>query len=105
MTEQNKALRIGIITAAVVGAVAIPATALAANSTGIGMHTRAETSAALHAQVHAGQDFAGPARGRGGQSGEHLTALATALGTTPEALKEAMQAAREETKPDTKPAD
>jgi Spy/CpxP family protein refolding chaperone len=98
---QNKALRIGAITAAVIGTVAIPATAFAATSSG---HNVLASTAAIHAQQHQsdGEDFASPAD-RGDKGADHLAALATALNTTPDALKAAMKAAMEETKPATRP--
>ena len=101
MPVQNKALRIGAITAAVLGTVAIPATAFAATSSG---HSILATAAGIHAQQQSGdsKDFAGPAD-RGPRGAEHLAALATALNTTPEALKAAIKAAHEETKPATRP--
>ncbi|MEI7924634.1 MAG: hypothetical protein WCI61_00370 [Chloroflexota bacterium] len=102
MPVHNKALRIGAITAAVLGTVAIPATAFAATSSG---HSALATVAGIHAQQQGGdsENFDGPAdRGpRGG--GAHFEALAKALNTTPDALKAAIKAAHEETKPATKP--
>ncbi len=83
----SKALRIGVITAAVVGTVAIPATALAANSSGVGMHTFTGASANVEGRARGSEHFAGPAHGRGGAPGEaHLTALAASLSVTADAL-------------------
>lgn len=106
MTVQNKALRIGAIAAAVVGAVAIPATAFAATA-GTGLPSFAATSAAIQAHANRTVDIDGQA-GPGGRGGERaeagLTKLAASLNVSVDALKEAMKAAREETKPATKPA-
>ena len=95
MAGQSKALRIGIIAAAVVGTVAIPATAFAASATDFGTHSMASTSAAIHAQQDNDEDYAGPADGRGGPQAEaHLTTLAAKLNISVDVLKKAMEANR-----------
>lgn len=113
MSGQSKALRIGVITAAVVGTVAIPATAFAASGTGMGMPSIVE-SAAEHAQMRytqmsGGGQFAHPShdRGRGGMQGPqadaHLAKLAASLNVSVDMLKAAIEATRTELK-DQKPA-
>lgn len=102
MAVQNKALRVSAIAAAVVGTVAIPATAFAATSSG--HDVLSDAVSAVRGQMPGARDHnvAGPAHGRG-EAGAHFEALATALGTTPDALKAAMKAALEETKPAARP--
>ena len=107
MTVQNKVLRIGVIAAAVVGTVAIPATAFAATS-GTGLPSFAATTAAIQAPANHVVDIDGQAgpgqRGGGAKAEAGLTKLVASLNDSVDAFKEAMKAAREETKPATKPA-
>ena len=108
MTNTSKILRIGVITAAVVGAVSIPATAFAANGTGLGMGTTSGWPMGIH-QAGNAEDSAHPShdRGRGGMQGqraeEHLAKLAASLNVSVETLKAAILATRTELK-DQKPA-
>ena len=105
VSDQNKALRIGAITAAVVGAVALPATAFAASGHGNGILERAGAMTGISAvQSHGQVDFAGPGqRGPGAKMDEHLTKLAASLNVSVDTLKAAMEATRAELK-DQKPA-
>lgn len=105
MPVQNKALRIGVIAAAVVGTVAIPATAFAATS-GAGLPSFAAATAAVQAQANHVVDIdgqVGPGRRGGEKADAGLTKLAASLNVSVDALKTAMKAAREETKPATPP--
>ena len=92
MAGQSKALRIGVITAAVVGTIAIPATALAANASGVDLRNIAGATIAgqLHAAGQAGdsQDAA--------RVDKHLEALAKSLNITVDQLKAATTATRTE---------
>ncbi len=95
MAMQSKALRVGIITAAVVGTVAIPATALAANASA-GMNSLMGSHVAMQVSAHGEHDMAGPAR-RGGDDGvEHLAGLAASLGIEVDTLKAALEETRAE---------
>ncbi len=88
----GQALKIGLITAAVAGTVAIPATALAANASGAHLRTFAEST--IDAQ-----------RGGGAKElrTEHLQGLATSLGVSVDTLKAAMEATRTELATQPKP--
>ena len=101
MADQNKALRIGAITAAVVGAIAIPATAFAASGYGNGIVERAGAVTGIAGMQTHGRtaDFAGPGHrgGPGGaQSDEQLAKLAASLNVSVDALKTALEETRAE---------
>ncbi|MFA7250183.1 MAG: hypothetical protein WC273_11190 [Dehalococcoidia bacterium] len=88
-----------------VGTVAIPATALAANASGVDVRSLA--GAAINGQMRGGGDHglaesAAPAHGgpMGPRADAHLAALAASLNVSVDTLKAAMQAARAEVQGD-----
>lgn len=103
MAIQRKTVRLGIIAAAVAGTVAVPATALAAQSGTL--PTSIPGVAQLGREVDGWSNVAFN-HGHGGVPGQpaqqHLEALARALNITVDKLKQAMEATRAELK-DQKP--
>lgn len=108
MRGPSKALRLGVITAAVLGAVAIPATAFAASPTETLRALAGTTAAGMHARLTGAENSPHPShdRGQGGPHGqpaeEHLAQLVASLNISVDTLKAAIEATRVELK-DQKP--
>lgn len=98
MTGTGKALRVGVITAAVVGTVGIPATVFASSATGL--HIGSFVGSSMVRQVVDGDSAEHPAHQRGfradAEAGVHLEGLAASLGVSVDVLQAAIVETRTE---------